>query len=180
MMREKLIKKEINMKTNSTITINGKTYNTNLIVKEWGNGSTYVTTAQSASILRQVLKSMKSDGLIGYKKLWVRSETFSMGCAINVYTHGGTNTELIKEVTNMFMYGSFDGMTDSYNYGDSLSVTMNDGSVNDVGAKYTSYYSSSPYGTVEYHKEEYINDCLDKNVTPTSVGVDAWLSIVND
>jgi len=167
------------MKTNSTITINDKTYNTNLIVKDWGNGTGgYVTTAQSASILRQVLKSMKSDGLIGYKKLWVRSETFSMGCAINVYTHGGTNTELIKEVTTMFQYGSFDGMTDSYNYGDSLLVTMNDGSVNDVGAKYTSYYSSSPYGTVEYHKEEYINDCLDKNVTPTAVGVNAWLSIL--
>ena len=57
---------------------------------------------------------------------------------------------------------------------------MNDGSVENVGAKYTSYYSHSPYGTVEYHKEEYINDCLDKGVTPTSVGVDAWLSIVND
>jgi len=179
-MREKLIKKEMKMKTNSTITINDKTYNTNLIVKEWGNGNSYVTTAQSASILRQVLKSMKSDGLIGYKKLWVRSETFAGGDAINVYTHGGTNTELIKEVTNMFMYGSFDGMTDSYNYGDSLSVNVNDGSVENVGAKYTSYYSHSPYGTVEYHKEEYINDCLDKGVTPTSVGVDAWLSIVND
>jgi hypothetical protein len=51
------------MKTNSTITINDKTYNTNLIVKEWGNGNSYVTTAQSASILRQVLKSMKSDAL---------------------------------------------------------------------------------------------------------------------
>jgi hypothetical protein len=163
------------MKTNSTVELNGVKYKVKLAHKTY-SGSTYVTTAQSAAVLRQVLNQMKQKGLINYKKLWVRSETYSGGCSINVYTHGGINTELIKEITNLFQEGSFDGMTDSYNYSGGLTVNLNNDSVESVGAKYTFYNNHSPFGTIEYKKEQYIKDCLDKNITPTSIGADNYIS----
>jgi len=52
--------KENEMKTNSTITINDKTYNVNLKTKTYQYCS-YVTAAGVASVLRQTLKEMKKD-----------------------------------------------------------------------------------------------------------------------
>lgn len=168
------------MKTNSTITINDKTYNVKLNVKKYSYGS-YVSAAGVATVLRNVLTEMKKDGSIGYKKLWVRSETYSGGNSINVYTHGGTNTELINSVVSLFQEGNFNGMIDSYEYGERVKVTNNDtGEVMGIGVNYTFYNNHSPYGTVEYRKEQYIKDCVDKGVTPTKAGVDNWISMYND
>ena len=168
------------MTTNSTITINDKTYNVNLNVKTYQYGS-YVSAAGVAGVLRQVLKCMKKDGSIGYKKLWVRSETYSGGNSIDVYTRGGTNTELINSVVSLFQEGNFNGMIDSYEYGERVNVTDNDtGEDIGIGVKYAFYYNNSPYGTVEYRKEQYIKDCVSKGVTPTKAGVDNWISMYND
>jgi len=173
--------KENEMKTNSTITINDKTYNVNLKTKTYQYCS-YVTAAGVASVLRQTLKEMKKVGLIGYKKLWVRSETYSGGNSIDVNTYGGTNTKLIGSVVNLFQEGNFNGMIDMYEYnGDKLNVIMNDtGEVMNIGVKYTFYYNKAPFGTVEYRKEQYVNDCLGKGVVPTKAGVDNWISMYND
>jgi hypothetical protein len=167
------------MKTNSKITINNKTYNVKLNEKTYGGG-TYVNAAGVASVLRSVLKEMKKDGSIGYKKLWVKSQTYSGGNSIDVYTHGGTNTELIDDVVSLFQEGKFNGMIDSYEYGNKVVVNKDDGEDVEIGVKYTFYNNRSPFGTVEYRKEQYIDDCLSKNITPTKAGVDSWLKLVNN
>jgi hypothetical protein len=177
-MIERKNKGKQNMKTNSSITINNKTYNVKLNEKTYGSGS-YVNAAGVASVLRTVLKEMRKDGSIGYKKLWVKSETFAGGNSIDVYTHSGTNTELINDVVGLFQEGNFNGMIDLYEYGDRVVVNKDNGEDVEIGVKYTFYNNRSPYGTIEYRKEQYIDDCLDRGVTPTKAGVDNWLELVN-
>ena len=168
------------MKTNSTIEIKGKNYSVKLNEKTYGVGnSSYVPVASVAGVLRTVLKEMKKNGSIGYKKLWVRSESYSGGTSINVNTHGGTNTELIESVVNLFQEGNFNGMIDLYEYGNGMPVTKENGETIEIGAKYTFYSNRSPFGTIEYRKEQYVDDCLTKGVTPTSAGIDNWISMYN-
>lgn len=82
--------------------------------------------------LEQVSNSKKSGLVIGAKnirrelkaafpkiKFSVRSESFSMGDAINIRYNADINPEderTIDGISKKYQYGSFDGMTDSYNY----------------------------------------------------------------
>lgn len=49
-------------------------------------------------------------------KFRVKSNTYSGGTSIDVYWIDGPTTEEVKKITAKYEHGSFDGMTDSYNY----------------------------------------------------------------
>lgn len=49
-------------------------------------------------------------------KFSVTSESFSMGNAVRISWTDGVTTDQVNEITRKYQYGSFDGMTDSYNY----------------------------------------------------------------
>lgn len=74
------------------------------------------TAALAAKAIKQELKQM-----FPTLKFRVKSENFSMGSAVNVYLIG-TEEEYVRvrdEVGSLirkYEYGSFDGMTDSYDY----------------------------------------------------------------
>ena len=82
------------------ITVNYKGYKINGVSAWYYKDSDYtsITVAGTAKILRELLKIMKSKGIINCKKLWVKSETYSMGDNISVfiqacwkyYKHGRT------------------------------------------------------------------------------------------
>jgi hypothetical protein len=47
-------------------------------------------------------------------KFNVRSESFSMGDAVRIGWTDGVTTDQVKEIVSKYQYGTFDGMTDSY------------------------------------------------------------------
>lgn len=49
-------------------------------------------------------------------KFSVRSDSFSNGCSIDVRWTDGPITKRVDEIVGKYQYGSFDGMTDCYNY----------------------------------------------------------------
>ncbi len=49
-------------------------------------------------------------------KFSVRSESFSMGNAIRIHWTDGPTTKQVKEITDKYQAGSFDGMIDLYSY----------------------------------------------------------------
>jgi glyceraldehyde-3-phosphate dehydrogenase/erythrose-4-phosphate dehydrogenase len=66
--------------------------------------------ALAAKAIRKELKE-KIPGV----KFRVRSESFSMGNAVDVYWNGeGTDEAEISEVISKYQEGHFDGMTDTY------------------------------------------------------------------
>ena len=63
-------------------------------------------------------------------KFSVTSDTFSMGDSVDIKWTDGPRREDVETITKRYQYGSFDGMTDSYNY------TRIDSSLGCDGAKY--------------------------------------------
>ena len=140
------------LKIKTPIEVEGTTINVDVaanIFDTYGTGNyAYATVAGTASVLRQVLKSLKKEGTIGYDKLWVRSESYAGGDSIRVHTHNGVNTKLIESIVNRFQGGSFDGMTDMYNYNAGGFKITNpvSGDTIDLSTKHSFYYDSAPYG----------------------------------
>lgn len=52
-------------------------------------------------------------------KFSVRTSKYSMGNSIDISWTDGPNSEQVEQITNKYQGGSFDGMTDCYNYEDS-------------------------------------------------------------
>lgn len=69
------------------------------------------TAAQAAKMIRQELK--KAFPSIKFR---VTSENYSMGDSVNIHWNDGATTEQVEAITAKYQYGSFDGMTDSYDY----------------------------------------------------------------
>ncbi len=69
------------------------------------------TVAQAAKEVRKVLKAK-----FPTVKFSVTSESFSMGDAVRVEYYDGPTRAAVEAEVNHFQYGSFDGMTDTYNY----------------------------------------------------------------
>ena len=89
-------------------------------------------TAQTAELIRQALKA-EFPGI----KFSVRSETFAGGSAVDVRWTDGPTAKDVEAVTDRFEMGTFDGMTDSYNYfGDSVLVDESGPYYASYGAKY--------------------------------------------
>lgn len=53
-------------------------------------------------------------------KFSVKSEYYSGGNSVNVYWTDGPTTEQVEKITGKYQEGSFDGMTDCYNYEENL------------------------------------------------------------
>jgi hypothetical protein len=69
---------------------------------------------QAAKLVRADLKA-----ILPNIKFKVQSDSFSMGDSIDIYFDTELNEEQRRWIDNIaqkYQYGSFDGMTDSYNY----------------------------------------------------------------
>ena len=53
-------------------------------------------------------------------KFSVKSESYSMGSSINVSWKGDPDRESVEKIASKYKEGSFDGMTDMYNYSDEV------------------------------------------------------------
>lgn len=69
------------------------------------------THALAAKAIRKELKQKYPN-----TKFSVRSESFAGGNAVRVEWTEGEQTQEIDAIVGKYQYGSFDGMTDSYNY----------------------------------------------------------------
>jgi len=49
-------------------------------------------------------------------KFSVTSDTFSMGNSVDIRWTDGPSSDVVNAITKQYQYGSFDGMTDSYDY----------------------------------------------------------------
>ena len=74
----------------------------------------------------------------------VTSDTFSMGNSVDIRWTDGPSSDAVNAITKQYQYGSFDGMTDSYNY------SGTDPALGCDGAKYVQCHRrTSP----EYHAQ---------------------------
>ena len=69
-------------------------------------------------------------------KFSVRSESYSGGSSINVSWELGPTGKQVEHIANKYEEGSFDGMTDSYNYDPTLVLTKDNQIKRLGGAKY--------------------------------------------
>ena len=69
------------------------------------------TAAQAAKQIRQVLKKNFPDVLFR-----VKSKSYSMGNRVRIGWDNGPTNKQVEEIVMDYQYGSFDGMTDCYNY----------------------------------------------------------------
>ena len=142
------------------ITVNYKGYKINGVSAWYYKNSdhTSITVAGTAKILRELLKIMKSKGIINCKKLWVKSETYSMGDNISVFLYKpvGDTISTVKRIVEAFEHGSFDGMEDIYRLkteSERPVITLENGKVVDFGMKYGHVLDRPPYDTKEYNME---------------------------
>ena len=69
------------------------------------------THALAAKAIRVELKK-----LFPTVKFSVTSQTYSMGDSVRIDWTDGVTTDQVNVIVRKYQYGSFDGMTDSYNY----------------------------------------------------------------
>lgn len=72
--------------------------------------------AKCAQAIRKELKS-----IFPHIKFEIHSRSYSGGCSVDVRYINGVPTESVEKVVRKYEYGSFDGMTDCYNYDNSRS-----------------------------------------------------------
>jgi len=53
-------------------------------------------------------------------KFSVKSDTYSGGNSVSIHWTDGPRTELVKAIAGKYQYGSFDGMTDSYDFNNKI------------------------------------------------------------
>lgn len=79
-------------------------------------------------------------------KFSVKSEYYSMGNSVNVsWTYGPTERQ-VRKIIDKYQHGSFDGMTDSYNYRKTTTAHS---------AKYVSGSRNIPYEVSEQIQKDY-------------------------
>jgi len=115
------------------------------------NKSVDVSCVQAAKMVRQYIKQKFPKQF----KSWVTSETFANGSAVNLYLSKFDGTKIdatIYEDVNSFAQslraGSFDGMTDSYNY--NRGRTSDNGTLINMYTKYVSTYNKPKWDSPEY------------------------------
>ena len=125
----------------------------------------YLSTAGVGSIMRQVFNYLNKRGNIHFDKLWIRTETYSGGNSIRVYTLGTNDVsfQIMKDITSLFQSGDFNGMIDLYEYRDhKLSASFDVGIQFENGerlvevdctSKYNFLYMDMPWDVKEKLKE---------------------------
>lgn len=106
-------------------------------------------------------------------KFSVVSDAFSMGDSINVYWNMGPTSNQVEKIINKYQEGSFDGMTDCYNYDQTLVMTADNQVKALGGAKYV--HSSRSYSTPDIteteFKEQFCKDLCTLQNMPFDKGI---------
>ena len=76
------------------------------------------TLGQHALCAKEIRKILKK--AFPMVKFSVRSTSYSMGDNVTVDWKDGVSSTAVKELISHFEYGSFDGMTDCYNYDNNI------------------------------------------------------------
>lgn len=114
--------------------------------KQANKGSLTGSAATAKAIRERLKKEFPS------VKFSVKSENFSMGNSVHISWTDGPVSQVVELITNQYQYGSFDGMTDSYNYREV------DPSLGCPGAKYVSCNRNQS----EERKAELEAHCIEK------------------
>lgn len=69
---------------------------------------------QSAQAAKQIRTELKRD--FPQIKFKVTSDNYSMGSSVSISWTDGPNDQKVREITDKYQYGHFDGMTDMYEY----------------------------------------------------------------
>lgn len=131
----------------------------------------HLNAKNTASIIKQYLK--KTHPLLSN---WVTSQVYSGGCSVNVWVSraDGSSVDIVKyEQIEKFAYGfeagKFNGMDDSYSYGDDGAT--DNGTVLDYGAKYMFVENKPKFDTVEYALKNIRSgetpECATRNMSDT-------------
>lgn len=125
--------------------------------------STYVKPKQTAAekpknvyiSLSDTAKEMRKE----LKRVWpsvkfsVRSKSYSGGCSIRVEYTDGPTTKQVDEVIQKYQAGDFDGMTDSYSYGEGIT------SLNESGELVTIQYAAKYVFSQRDYSSKYASYC---------------------
>ena len=142
-------------KFSTVINVLGADYKVNLTAVSYNGTSFYLRVANVASAMKQIMNAMKKTGLVSFTKMWAVSESYSGGNSVraNLYGADENTAETLKKLGWAFSSGSFDGMTDMYEYKNGLKVEFN-GEMLNLNAKYVFTENRPPFGTPEYDMDE--------------------------
>tara|TARA_B100000287_G_scaffold431670_1_gene489380 strand:+ start:987 stop:1451 length:465 start_codon:yes stop_codon:yes gene_type:complete len=120
------------------------------------NGWGYLTIGGIGSIVRQVLNYLKKHNVIHFDKIWIRTESYSGGDSVSVYSVGCDegSVDWIKSVMKKFEWGSFNAYEDLYEIKSSDKKLFANFDVGfnikvEVGSKYNFHYPHPPYDVQE-------------------------------
>lgn len=140
-----------------TLKYNGNVYSlpVNALNIRAGKKPEIVLTAKhTASIIKQYIKSLSKKYKINIS-YWCTSETYSGGSSVNIHVSNPDGSPIrviifdqIRKFANGLKAGSFDGMTDSYDYGEN-GVTDN-GTTISFYAKFIFVENSPKWDTLEH------------------------------
>jgi len=146
----------IKKKFSTVINVLGADYKVNLTAMSWYKGKGfYLNVANVSSAMKQVMNAMRKSGLVSFTKMWAVSESYSGGNSVraNLYGADENTADTLKKLGWAFSSGSFDGMTDMYEYKNGLKVEFN-GEMLNLNAKYVFTENRPPFGTPEYDMDE--------------------------
>ena len=145
----------IKKKFSTVINVLGADYKVNLTAMSWYKGKGfYLNVANVSSAMKQVMNAMRKSGLVSFTKMWAVSESYSGGNSVRANLYGADeNTADTLKKLGWFSSGSFDGMTDMYEYKNGLKVEFN-GEMLNLNAKYVFTENRPPFGTPEYDMDE--------------------------
>lgn len=112
----------------------------------WNKDTVSITQAGTAEMIRQDIARMFPG-----RKFWVRSESYSGGDSIRVYTwnYPEKDFEQVKQLEYRYKDGSFNGMEDIYENREKEPIYTTDGKRVDYGAKYIFVDNKPPYDSKE-------------------------------
>ena len=142
-------------KFSTVINVLGADYKVNLTAISYNGRAYYLMVSNVASAMKQVMNAMRKSGLVSFTKMWAVSESYSGGNSVraNLYGADENTAETLKKLGWAFSSGSFDGMTDMYEYKNGLKVEFN-GEMLNLNSKYVFTENRPPWGTPEYDMDE--------------------------
>ena len=142
-------------KFSTVINVLGADYKVNLTAISYNGRAYYLMVSNVASAMKQVMNAMRKSGLVSFTKMWAVSESYSGGNSVraNLYGADENTADTLKKLGWAFSSGSFDGMTDMYEYKNGLKVEFN-GEMLNLNSKYVFTENRPPWGTPEYDMDE--------------------------
>jgi len=144
----------IKEKANTTIEINGQTFNFKNITVEDYPSRLYVPMAGVSQVIRQYIKQRWPD-----RKIQISSDTFAGGDSVTVYAPFVSREESRKmqqELSGLFTYGRFNGMYDIYEMKEGYEefTIEHRGKRGEVSTKYLNVENRAKWGTKLYKELE--------------------------